>query len=96
MIFHIEIIHFTLFNYKLLVITYILNILNKLSITINYFEKVGERFLLATEYNLKLNLLTLVSVQIVKLNTKVQAPQSIPSSLLGRASLVTPYQLHTQ
>ena len=41
----------------------ILNILNKLS-------KVGKRFLLATEYNLKLNLLTLASIRILNLNNQ--------------------------
>ena len=55
-----DIIHYTLFNYKLLVITYILNILNKLSIAINpvlnYFEKVGGRFQLTTGYNLRFDL----------------------------------------
>ena len=56
---------------------------------------VGERFLLATEYNLKLSLLTLVSIRILDLNNQSTSTKIDNYSLLGRAIRLNPYQLYT-
>ena len=70
---------------------------------LNYFEGVGERFLLATGYNLKLNLLTSVSIRILNLNNqstsitintqqfigKRQRADSLRTAYIVRRSLIT-------
>ena len=57
---------------------------------LNYFEGVGERFLLATGYNLKLNLLTSVSIRILNLNNQSTSTTIDDQQLIGKSYLADP------